>query len=38
MATNIEPKEIEEAEEITLENIENGIAEDGKGEDSNGNN
>lgn len=32
MATNIESKELEEVAEITLENVENGIAEDGKGE------
>lgn len=38
MATNVEPKEIQEVEEITLENVENGIVEDGKGDDNNGNN
>lgn len=38
MATNIESKEIQEVVEIKVEDTEHGIAEDGKGDDSNGNN
>lgn len=38
MATNIESKDIQETVEIVIDNIEHGIAEDGKGDDNDGNN
>lgn len=38
MATNIESKEMQETIEIKVEDTEHGIAEDGKGDDNNGNN